>query len=413
MATDYRHNHYVPEWYQKNFIPVGNTSGELFYLNLKPDMFWGSKGKVHVAKPLKKWHPSRCFAEDDLYTTTFGGIESREIERLFFGGIDTNGKKAVDHFADYHYPDWSPEPVSHLVDFLGTQKLRTPKGLNWLSRQLNTGNANVALAKMLELKDVFGATWVECIWQICDADDSDTKFIVSDHPVTIYNRVLGPRQPTWCKGSNDPDIRFVGSHIIYPLTLNKVLILTHVAWVRNPYQNPKNYRPNPGFYRSTMFNFHNLQINRHLSEQEVKEINFIIKNRAYRYIAAGEEEWLYPEKFVAKSDWNVYGDGLLLMPDPRSFHYGGEVYAGSASGSHFAVDPYGRKPGDPNFGKEEGMSKSVDDSPLYRFQGDFSRKFGPKRRGVALSMGELEDETESETMHEYYAKLGANRKPYF
>jgi len=408
MDTGYRHNHYVPEWYQKNFIPASKTNGKLFYLKLKPDEHRDSKGKIHVANPLKELSPRQCFAEVDLYTTRFGESESREIERLFFGAIDANGKTAVDHFADYHYPDWRPEPLHHLVEFMSTQKLRTLKGLDWLTEQLNSNNANTTLAKMLELKDLFSATWIECVWQICDADNSNTKFIVSDHPITIYNRTLGPRQPTWCRGSKDPDIRFVGSHTIYPLTLNKVLILTNLAWARNPYQKAKNYRPNPGFFRSTMFGFHNLHINRHLSEQEVREINFIIKSRAYKYVAAGNKEWLYPEKFVSKSDWNTYGDGILLMPDPRSMSYGGEVFAGYKEGSHFAVDPYGRKPGDPKFGKDD-LPDNLETSPLYRFKGEFARRFGPNRRGVTLNTGQLEDEIDTDTMHKYHLKLAKKR----
>ena len=402
---DFQHNHYVPEWYQRNFIPPENTTGKIFYLKLKPDEHKDAKGKTHIANPLKEQHPRSCFAEDDLYTARFGDIESREIERLFFGSIDANGKKAVDHFANYHYPDWRPEPVRHLVEFLSTQKLRTPKGLDWLAAQTGSTDTNTTLAKMLELRDVFSATWIECIWQICDADNSQTKFIISDHPITVYNRVLGPRQPTWCRGFNDPDVRFVGSHIIYPLTLNKVLILTNMAWARNPYQSAKKLRPNPGFYRNTMFNFHNLSINRHLTEQEVKEINFIIKSRAYRYIAAGKKEWLYPDEDVSKSDWNVYGDGILLMPDPRSLHYGGEMYAGFNDGRKMAMDVYGRSPADPNFGKEEIPSGDIEKSPLYRFQGEFAHKFGPQRRGVTLSMGELEEEADSDGMHEYHLKL--------
>ena len=409
MDNDYKHNHYVPEWYQKNFLPDSGTSGELYYLKLKPDEYRDAKGGVHIAKPLKKWHASRCFAEDDLYTTTLGGIQSRDIERLFFGTIDTKGKEAVDHFANYQYPDWSPEPVHHLLAYLSTQKLRTPKGLDWLSTQFKLENTNNALRQMLGLKDVFCATWVECVWQICDADNSEIKFIISDHPVTIYNRVLGPRN-RWCRGSNDPDIRLAGSHTVFPLTLNKVLILTNMTWVMNPYQKATNPRPNPGLYRSTVFNFHNFHINRHFSEQEVREINCIIKSRAYNYIAAGKEEWLYPEKFVSKSDWNTYGDGILLMPDPRSANYGGEVYAGYKDGSGFAVDAYGRKPGDPKFGKDD-LPTDLSTSPLYRFKGDFARKFGPNRRGVTLSAGTVEDEVDNDGLHEYHLSLGIKRRP--
>jgi hypothetical protein len=98
-----------------------------------------------------------------------------------------------------------------------------------------------------------------------------------------------------------------------------------------------------------MFNVLDIQTLRCLSEQEVREINFIIKSRALRYIGAAREEWLYPERHVTKSDWNRYGHGYLLMPDPRSVAYGGETIIGYQDGRATAFDEYGRRPWDPDF----------------------------------------------------------------
>lgn len=402
---DFKYNHYVPEWYQKNFVLPESSDNKYYYLRLKPEEFRDSKGKIHYANPLKRRHPSKCFAEDDLYTTRFRGLESRQIERIFFGAIDTKGKEAVDNFANYEWPNWDGEPLFNLMKYMTTQRMRTKKGLDWLSDQIKATGTNELLMKMVQLQDVFSAIWTECIWQIVDATESETKFIVSDHPITIYNRELGPNQRTWCKGFRDPDIRMAGSHTIFPLSLNKALIFTNLNWVRNPYQSAKNFRPNPGFYRNTVFDFHRLHLNRKLSEIEVKQLNFIIKSRAYQFIAAGKEEWLYPEREISKSDWNIYGDGILCMPDPRSMHYGGEVFGGSMNGQKWAFDPYGRKPGDPMFGKDDAPA-DLDKSPLYRFQGDFARKFGKRRRGVSMEFGELHPDEDSDTMHEYHLTLG-------
>ncbi len=402
---DFKYNHYVPEWYQKNFVLPDSPQGKYHYLRLKPEEFRDSKGRIHYANPLKKRHPSRCFAEDDLYTTRFSGLESRDIERIFFGAIDTKGKEAVEHFANYEWPNWEGDPLYALMKYMTTQRIRTKKGLDWLADQIQANSTNELLMKMVQLQDVFSAIWTECIWQIVDASESNTKFIVSDHPITIYNRELGPNQPTWCKGFRDPDIRMAGSHTIFPLNLDKALIFTNLNWVRNPYQSAKNFRPNPGFYRDTVFDFHRLQLDRKLSELEVKQLNFIIKSRAYQFIAAGKEEWLYPEREISKSDWNRFGAGLLCMPDPRSLHYGGEVFAGSKSGPSWAFDAYGRKPGDPMFGKDDAPT-DLSKSPLYRFQGDFARKFGKQRRGVSMEMGDLHSGEDSDSMHEYHLTLG-------
>ena len=61
-----------------------------------------------------------------------------------------------------------------------------------------------------------------------------------------------------------------------------------------------------------MFKFTDIQTGRLLTDQEVNEINFIIKSRAYRYIAAGKKEWLFPEEYIGNTRWDQLGDGYLL-----------------------------------------------------------------------------------------------------
>ena len=121
---------------------------------------------------------------------------------------------------------------------------------------------------------------------------------------------------------------------------------------------------------------------RNLSEREVCEINFIIKSRAFQYIAAGRKEWLYPEKLVSKSNWNKYGNGFLLMPDPRGVNYKSEIIIGFKDNTYDAFDEYGRKPWEQGY---SGHNRSVGDdfATFQRFKGDFAYLFGPKRRGRA------------------------------
>jgi hypothetical protein len=52
-----------------------------------------------------------------------------------------------------------------------------------------------------------------------------------------------------------------------------------------------------------------------MREDEVLQINYITKRRAYRYIAAAREEWLYPERFISSDHWKKLGGGYLLMPE--------------------------------------------------------------------------------------------------
>ncbi len=287
---------------------------------------------------------------------------------------------------------------------MSTQKLRTIKGLEWLATQSGAQDRRTVLSLMIRLRQLHCAIWTECVWLIADASKSETKFIVSDHPVTVYNRRCGPRSQ-WCRGANDPDIRYHGSHTIFPLSLNKVLILTNLSWVRNPYQSEVGMRPNPNPFRDSIFNFMEIQISRTLTEQEVREINFIIKSRARRYVGAGKEDWLYPERYVSKSDWNTYGHGYLLMPDPRAVHLGGDIYIGYKDGSSTAFDPYGRRPWQAGFGKDSAS----DGKTLFRFQGEFARLFGPFRRGRSNNFGHLDKDRDDDEFHKYHLSL--EKKP--
>ena len=308
MSREYVNNHYVPQWYQKRFIPHGQTDNELFYRNLKPTPFIDSQGVSRPSRAVKKQGTRLCFKEDDLYARWFNGVKYTDIEQIFFGNIDNYGRKAVDFFAKYDHqnPNWDGKMFRALMLYMSTQKLRTPKGLGWLAGQVGSDDRNTVLRHMIQLRQLYGSIWTECVWQIANAGQSDTKFIVSDHPVTVYNRFLGPRNRQ-CRGFNDPDITLHASHTLFPLSLDKVLILTNLSWVRNPYQSGIDRRPNPNPLRPAIFKYLDIQTHRNLSEREVCEINFIIKSRAFQYIAAGRKEWLYPKKLISKSNWNKYG----------------------------------------------------------------------------------------------------------
>jgi len=158
-----------------------------------------------------------------------------------------------------------------------------------------------------------------------------------------------------------------------------------------------------------MFKFTEIQTLRFLSEQEVREINFIIKSRAYRYVGAAQEEWLYPEKYVSKSDWAKFANGYLLMPDPRSTSYGGEIYIGYKDGSSEAFDEYGHRPWQRGYRRHED---GVDDdwNTFHQFQGEFARLQGPFRRGRSFDAMHLDNERDSDEYHQYHLSLEKKRK---
>lgn len=366
-----------------------------------------ASGRRREVPPRRRRPIRKCFVEEDLYTLRFGGITSTAIEQFLFGVIDDRGSAAVAYWESFSHPSVDARALEGLLLYMSTQKLRTPKGLDWLAQKVDSTNPNDILPAMVELRNLYSAIWSECVWLLADASNSDTKFIVSDHPVTVYNRVCGPRN-TWCRGANDPDIRLHGSHTIFPLALDKVLILTNLSWARNPYQSPTGWRPNPTFFRDSVFNFFEVQTHRMLQEEEVRQINFILKSRAYRYVAAARQEWLYPEKYISKADWFSYGQGYLLMPDPRGLYHGGEIVLGYADGSSDAFDVFGRKPWHDGYGTDEETTSRRDS--LQRFKGEFARLFGPYRRGRSFQAGRLEDERDDDELHRHHLELERPRR---
>lgn len=406
MSTEFRHNHYVPRWYQKRFIPPGQVDRELHLLDLTPDTFVDSRGVSHLDKAVRRLGFKHCFAETDLYTTQLESVPSVEIEKYFFGTIDNNGRHAVAYFVDFAHPSVDGSAFQNLLLYMSTQKLRTPKGLGWLSAQARSNNREEILRLMVEFRRLHCAIWAESVWLIADASQSDTKFIVSDHPVTVYNRRCGPRSDR-CRGYNDPDIRLHGTHTIFPLSLDKVLIFTNLSWIRNPYQSETQLRPNPNPFRTAIFRFTDIQTLRNLTEQEVREINFIIKSRALRYVGAAKEAWLYPEQYVSKSNWATFGDGYLLMPDPRAIPLGGETIIGFGDGSSTSFDEYGRRPWEKAYKKESDSLE--EDASLSRFQGEFARLYGQYRRGRCFNFAQLDDERDSDELHQYHLSLDRKR----
>lgn len=284
------------------------------------------------------------------------------------------------------------------MTYMSVQKLRTPKGLGWLSQQLGHEH-NLTLLTLQEFKNIFCATWTECVWQIADASKSSIKFIISDHPVTVYNRACPPLSK-WCLGDNEPDIRFHATHTYFPLSLEKILILTNLSWVRNPYQNEMRIRPNPSLFRQTIFSFLSIQIGRELTEDEVLQINWVTKKRAKRYIAAAQREWLYPERDVSTDHWKKLGCGLLFMPEPRLMYMGGEVIVGYKGGGADSWSEYGHKPWQKGF--KDRRRDEIESVALERFKAEWALRYGARHIAFNGDFGRVERHTDSDKMMKHY-----------
>ena len=331
-----RNNHYVPQWYQEGFFEGGRNT--LAYLDMEPPRRVLDDGRVITQRDLFDTHTSRAFRQLDLYSTFFGTSVNDEIERRLFGDIDARGSNAIRAFAGSDAREWHRH-FQTLFEYIDIQKIRTPKGLDWLQAQYPMLSQNELMFEMQGIRMMHCTIWSEGVREIISAEDADVKFIISDHPVTIYNHAAPPGAPL-CAYPNDPTIALKASQTILPLNRNFCLILTNLEYARDPSASPLDKRTFARNYRSSMVRTDAFIRTRKLSNQEVARINYVLKARARRYIAAGRKEWLYPERSVSGS-WGELRT-TLLPPNDELWHFGGEMFAKFNDGHVYYQDEFGR-----------------------------------------------------------------------
>lgn len=341
-----RKNHYVPQWHQERFFAPGKTTHCL--LDLNPPTFKRRDGTTVSGRCLFDSPTSRAFVEQDLYSTFFGGEVNDEIERMLFGDIDRRGADAVRAFCSDDKVAWH-EHFKDLFDFLDIQKLRTPKGLAWLRLQypeicrlseiLPLVAQNQLMFEMQGIRMLNITTWTTGVREIVSAERANVKFLLSDHPVTVYNHAIPPsdarnRYPA------DPSTALKGSQTLFPLGSDHLLILTNLEYARNPETAPCKKRTFARNYHSSIVPTTEFIRRRHLTDDQVAEVNFVIKARANRYVVGSRREDLFPEKVVSKS-WASLRT-TFLPPTSALHHFGGEIFTGFENGEVHYQDEFGR-----------------------------------------------------------------------
>jgi uncharacterized protein YchJ len=334
--TKTRNNHYVPQWYQEGFFEPGTT--KLSYLDMAPPQRELPDGRIIIERSRFTSVTAQCFRERDLYSTFFGTSVNDEIECKLFGMIDSSGSKAVKAFIGTDVAQWI-ERFQEFYTYIDAQKLRTPKGLRWLQAQYPALDQNELMAEMQGMRMMHCTIWSEGVREIVSAEDAEVKFIISDHQVTIYNHAVPPEAPL-CAYPLDPGIALKASQTIFPLNREFCLILTNLEYAKDAQANPLEKRTFARNFRSSMFRADALIRTRKLSGDDVSRINYILKRRARRYLAAGREEWLYPETTVNCS-WEDLRD-TLRPPENGLFGFGGEMYAKFDDGHVHYQDEFGR-----------------------------------------------------------------------
>lgn len=337
-----RQNHYVPIWYQKGFVADATNGNALYVLDLDPPKTRLPDGRFFVHRSVNKRPPKSCFWAEDLYTTRFGATINDEIERFLFGQIDNDGAIALRALAKNNQTAIH-EYFQRFFEYLDAQKLRTPKGLDWIRRRYPSLSQLDLMLEMQALRRMHCTMWYESVREIVSAEGADVKFLVTDHPVTVYNAAFPPESAT-CNYPDDPAIDLKGTQTVFVLDGNNCLILTNLEYAKNPTKvELASPRTHARYYGSSIARTDAFIRTRKLTNDEVHGINQLLKARASRYVAAGQEDWLYPEKSYSGT-WQSLANTLLPPPN-ELWHFGGEIYIGYKDGSTDYRDEFGRTSG--------------------------------------------------------------------
>lgn len=372
---------------------------KLHLLDMKPDLVVHKDGVARFRKDLLHWGSVRCFVQRDLYTTFFGEKYSTEIEEKFFGPYDKKGPAIINEILSFSHTQTHPRVLRFLLQYMSSQRLRTPSGIFLLENIFPDYNRNEILWEMQRLRNMFCAIWAECVWAIVSAERSSTKFILSDQPVTFYNSHANPNSVAH-RARPQVDLRYVGTHTIFPLSPEKCIIMTPVSWVRNPFQNPTNYRPNPKYLRDTFLDIRQVQVGRKLTEDEVIKFNYVIKRSAQRYIAAENKAWLHPERLFGSHSWEGFESSDLFKPDPRPCGFQAEVIVGGDRGFVDGADEYGRRPNEPGY--SDKRQRAIEFQTFQKAKAEFAIKHGPQRRGRNFDFDSLSREYDLPEEHQRY-----------
>ncbi|GAG92996.1 unnamed protein product, partial [marine sediment metagenome] len=94
------------------------------------------------------------------------GMPFDEIERFLFGTIDKQGSEAVQSLVEndlnklYHL-------FTKFFEYMDIQKIRTPKGLDWIKANYPRLSQLQSLSEMQHLSKMNCTMWIEAVRELC------------------------------------------------------------------------------------------------------------------------------------------------------------------------------------------------------------------------------------------------------
>ena len=160
-------HHYVPEWYQRRFLPP--QTSKYYYLDLQPETIV-QNGHSYQRRALRRLGPDSCFYKNDLYALDFGGQTTDEMEQFFFGVIDNFGCGAVAQLANFEgISDKVAESFRYFTAYMGAQRFRTPRGLAGIRRRSSAGITSLHWWSCVRCSKPMRPCGLEGVWEIVRA----------------------------------------------------------------------------------------------------------------------------------------------------------------------------------------------------------------------------------------------------
>ncbi|MDP2162386.1 MAG: hypothetical protein Q8K02_18040, partial [Flavobacterium sp.] len=101
---------------------------------------------------------------------------------------------------------------------------------------------------------------------------------------------------------------------------------------------------NARYFGTTIAKYDEIIRGRELNDNQVAIVNYVLKSRAQRYIAAAKENWLYPENILKNKDSSSF-DKLFLGKKFKSISLEQETFILGKNGElKLTQDVFGRKP---------------------------------------------------------------------
>jgi len=197
----------------------------------------------------------------------------------------------------------------------------------------------------------------------------------------------------------DVGLELAGTRTIFRLSLDSCFIITHLQLTRDPWMKPLALRPNARSYQNAVKSILDIQFGRELEEDEVLRINLILKKRAARYVAAAEEEWLYPERRVS-TGWARLDDDWFLFPNLWKIPFTTKTIMGWNDRPPLVLDAHGRTPMHRHFEDKEQHDRD------WKTRFDSQREWAKRRAGRSVAHVDnfsRADEVADKIMKDYLA----------